>query len=118
MRSYIFLICFIVLHPVISLAQQLPVDKWTYIQADTARGRFGDFGEKPLWLRYFGLTTADITGDGFQYVISGRYWYKNPGGNMTGQWLLSEFPINVDALLTFDVNGNNYVLSRYKPKPE
>jgi len=106
MRSYFFLICF-ALHPVFSKAQQLPVDKWTYIQADTARGRFGDFGEKPLKLRYFGLTTADITGDGFQDVISGRYWYKNPGGNMTGPWRRSEFPVNVDAILTYDVNGNN-----------
>ena len=83
----------------------LPVDKWTYIQADSSRGKWGDFA-KPEWLRYFGLAFGDINRDGQMDIVSGRYVYFNPGGEMTGNWNRVTFPINVDAMLVTDVDGD------------
>ena len=37
----------------------LSLDKWTYIQVDNQRGKWGDWDE-PDWLRYFGLAMTDV----------------------------------------------------------
>jgi hypothetical protein len=83
----------------------LSLDRWTYIEVDSSRGKWGDFA-KPEWLRYFGLAFGDINGDGLSDIVSGRYVYLNPGGNMTGKWHRMTFPINVDAMLVTDVDGD------------
>ena len=83
----------------------LALDKWTYLQVDSTRGKWGDFA-KPDWLRYFGLAFGDINRDGFTDIVSGRYVYLNPGGNMSGAWSRVTFPINVDAVLVTDVDGD------------
>jgi hypothetical protein len=83
--------------------------KWTYIQVDSTRGTWSDFGEKPAFLRYFGLTFGDVNLDGYKDIISGRYWYLNPGGNLSGPWLRYEFPVNLDACLTVDVDNDQFV---------
>lgn len=57
-------------------------------------------------LRYFGLAMTDADNDGDNDIISGRYWYRNPGGDMTATWQRTEFPVNADACLTMDINGN------------
>ena len=57
-------------------------------------------------MKYFGLDMADITGDGFRDIVSGRYFYRNPGGDMSGVWDRSDFGFNVDGMLFVDVNGN------------
>ena len=64
------------------LAQSVITDKWTYIQIDENRAKFGDYGT-PDWLRYFGLDALDINFDGYKDLVSGRYIYLNPGGDMS-----------------------------------
>ena len=32
-----------------------------------------------------GVTTLDVNGDGFADIVSGAYWYENPGAN-GGEW--------------------------------
>ncbi len=78
---------------------------WTYINVDSTRGKWGDT-DKPDWLRYFGLDAADANGDGLLDLVSGRYFYKNPGGDMTGKWERSDLGMNVDAVKFVDVDGD------------
>jgi hypothetical protein len=78
-------------------AAKLSLNKWTYIQVDDDRS-----------VRAFGLATGDLTGDGLKDIVSGPYCYRNPGGDMTGQWPRSNLPGSVDAL--FDPNP-------YQPNP-
>ena len=87
--------------------KKLSLDKWTYIQLDDARGKWGDW-DKPKWLRYFGLDMADVTGDGFKDIVAGRYFYRNPGGNMTGKWPRIDLGINADGMLFVDVDGDKF----------
>ena len=86
---------------------KLTLDKWTYIQVDNNRGKWGDWDE-PDWLRYFGLAMADVNGDEYKDIIAGRYFYRNPGGDMTGSWQRITFEINVDAMLVLDVDGDSF----------
>lgn len=86
---------------------KLPLNKWTYIEVDNNRGKWGDWNE-PEWLRYFGLTMTDVNGDGYKDIIAGRYFYRNPGGDMTGQWSRIMFNENVDAMLALDVDGDKF----------
>jgi len=86
---------------------KLSLDEWTYIQIDNQRGKWGDWDE-PNWLRYFGLAMYDVTGDGYKDIIAGRYFYRNPGGDMTGSWQRITFDINVDAMLACDVDGDTF----------
>ncbi len=83
------------------------LDDWTYIEVDNKRGKWGDWDE-PNWLKYFGLAMADVTGDGYKDIIAGRYFYRNPGGNMNGRWQRVTFSINVDAMLIVDVDGDSF----------
>ncbi len=84
------------------------LDKWEYIQVDNTRQAWGDFDE-PEWLKYFGLAAADVSNDGMADIISGRYCYINPGGDMTGSWERVDFGLNVDALIVTDVDNDEYV---------
>ena len=91
----------------ISIAQKPDLDKWKYIEADSTRQKWGDWNE-PDWLRYFGLDVADINRDGFQDIISGRYFYTNPGGNLEGKWTRSDLGMNADGYLFADVDGDDF----------
>jgi hypothetical protein len=71
------------------------IDHWTYIQVDD--GRAG---------RAFGLAMGDLTGDGYGDIVSGPYFYRNPGGDMTGPWSRVTLPNDVDAQLIVDVDGD------------
>ena len=73
-----------------------PLDNWTYIQVDNSRAA-----------RAFGLAMGDLTDDGYGDIVSGRYLYRNPGGDMTGTWPRVTFPIDVDAMLIVDVDGDD-----------
>jgi hypothetical protein len=84
---------------------RLPLDRWTYICVDDQRGKWGDWDE-PKWLRYFGLDMADVTGDGCQDIIAGRYFYRNPGGAMSDPWTRIDVGLNVDGMLFVDVDGD------------
>jgi hypothetical protein len=81
-----------------NLARTLPLNRWTYIQVDDARGKWGDLDE-PKWLKYFGLNAGDFNRDNLRDIVAGRYVYLNPGGGMMKQWKRIDFPINVDGLV-------------------
>jgi len=93
----------------VSLAadEKLSLDKWTYIQVDDSRSKFGDWSE-PDWLRYFGIDTMDINRDGYQDIVSGRYVYRNPGGDMTQAWSRIDLGFNVDGMLFVDVDDDEF----------
>jgi hypothetical protein len=88
-------------------SQKLAIDKWKYIEADTSRGKWGDWTE-PEWLRYFGLDIMDINKDNYKDIVSGRYFYLNPGGNMEGRWTRYDLGLNVDGYLFADIDGDEY----------
>ena len=87
------------------LAAQVP--SWKYIQVDDQRGKWGDF-DKPEFLRYFGLGMVDLNHDGYRDILSGRYIYFNPGGDLTGNWDRTDLGMNVDGMLITDVDGDEY----------
>ncbi len=80
---------------------------WRYIQVDDSRAKWGDF-DPPEWLRYFGLATGDLTGDGYPDIVSGRYFYRNPGGDLSGEWVRRDLGRNLDAILITDVDGDGH----------
>jgi hypothetical protein len=89
------------------LSQNQAVDRWQYIQVDSSRQKWGDWAE-PEWLRYFGLDMKDINRDGYKDIISGRYFYLNPGGDLEAEWTRSDLGMNVDGYLFVDIDGDEY----------
>lgn len=77
----------------------LPLDRWTYIEIDSSKAMWGDFDE-PEWLRYFGLATGDVDGDGDADIVTGRSAYLNPGDDLAAAWIKEDLGANVDANLT------------------
>jgi hypothetical protein len=75
----------------------LSLDNWHYIQVDNSRAQ-----------RYFGLAMGDLSGDGLQDIASGRYFYRNPGGDMEGAWSRTDLGLNVDAMLITDIDDDVY----------
>lgn len=90
-----------------SSAQPSASMDWHHIPIDTLKGKWGDAAE-PQWLRYFGLDMGDLNSDGFLDVVSGKYVYRNPGGDMTGRWERIELPLNADGILWMDIDGDAY----------
>ncbi len=71
------------------------LDSWTYKQVSASHEQT------------FGLAFGDLDQDGHFDIVSGPYWYRNPGGNMMGTWIQSPaFPGGVHAMLTVDVDGD------------
>lgn len=87
------------------MGEQLSLDSWSYIQVDDDRAKWGDF-DPPTWAAYFGLALGDIRRNGLLDIVSGRYFYRNPGGDMTAAWQRVDFGFNVDAMLIADVDGD------------
>lgn len=85
--------------------RNLPLDRWTCITVDDKRAKWGDFSP-PSYLRYFGIASGDFTGNGLKDIVSGRYFYRNPGGDMTAPWERIDFGLNVDAMLVLDVDDD------------
>lgn len=56
----------------------------------------------------FGLTFADIDRDGRLDIVSGLYWYLNPGGDLLDDWVQSPLPEGMHAALSLDVDGDEH----------
>jgi len=80
-----------------SSQSKLPLNQWHYIQVDDARDK-----------RSFGLAFEDFTGDGYVDIVSGKWFYRNPGGNMTGAWERIDIDDQIDALVVVDVDGDEF----------
>ncbi|WP_273444912.1 FG-GAP repeat domain-containing protein [Neolewinella agarilytica] len=85
----------------------LSTTEWTYIEVDSAKAMWGDYDE-PEWLRYFGLAAADLDGDGFMEIISGRNVYFNPKGDMSQSWGKLDLGQNVDANLVIQLEDTPF----------
>lgn len=71
-----------------------PLSRWTYKQVTAKHAQT------------FGLAFGDIDGDGRRDIISGRYWYRNPGEELMGDWKQVAFPEGMHACLVVDVDGD------------
>ena len=100
-----FLITLFCLKPQIHLTAQ--VNNWTYIQIDSAKSKWSDYAQ-PAWLRYFGLDMGDLNQDGFKDILSGRWVYLNPGGNMKDTWKKVDIGTHADGILIMDVDGDEF----------
>lgn len=92
-------------HPPVELWLSQPpaptaLDKWHYIKADAARTKMG------TGFPAFGLAFGDFNHDGLVDIVSGKYFYRNPGGDLTGVWSRVTFPVDADAMLVLDVDGD------------
>lgn len=83
------------------------LDNWSYIQIDSTREMWGKWNH-PRFLRYFGLDMHDVTGDGYMDIVSGRYFYRNSGGDMTAPWERIDLKRNLDGLLFLDIKGEKF----------
>jgi hypothetical protein len=86
---------------------KLSLNKWQYIQLDDNRPGWGDY-EEPKWKAYFGLTAGDLNNDRYSEVVTGRFVYVNPGGDMSNKWQRVDFGRNMDAQLITDVDGDEF----------
>lgn len=53
---------------------------------------WGDWAE-PDWLRYFGLDSGDVDGDGFTDIVATGFAFYNPGENLKKPWKVE----NIDS---------------------
>ena len=72
----------------------LPIDQWTYKQV-TANHE-----------QTFGLAFGDVDGSGRKDIISGPYWYQNPGGDLLGDWTQHDLPAGMHAILVTNVDDD------------
>lgn len=92
-------------HPPVELwlnepAPPLALDRWRHVLVDAARARLAS--GHPA----FGLAFGDIDGDARTDIVSGRHFYRNPGGDLSGVWRRSDFPVDTDAMLVLDVDDD------------
>ena len=78
----------------------IPLNNFHLILIDNQR-------EQP---RNFGVSAGDLTGDGMSDIVAGRYFYRNPGGNMTAKWTRTVLPgkPTIDAMLITDVDNDEF----------
>lgn len=86
---------------------KLSLDKWNYIQVDDARDNYVIPGAQGWW-NYFGVDMYDVNRDGYTDIVAGEWFYRNPGGDMTAKWDRVTFPVEVDAVLALDADGDEF----------
>jgi hypothetical protein len=78
----------------------LALNRWQYINIDSTREKLN------TGYAAFGLAFGDIDRDGRTDIVSGKYFYRNPGGDLTAAWTRVTFPVDADAMLVMDVDGD------------
>jgi hypothetical protein len=71
-------------------------DRWTYKQITDQH------------LQTFGLAFGDVNGDDHTDILSGVFWYANPGGDLMGNWVQSPFPSGMHVFLVTDVDMDQF----------
>lgn len=100
---------------VFNLKSQLPVNQWEMIVVDSTRSLFNEdghnrslgLGAEAYDVSRHGRRITVMNRDGYLDIFSGNYYYRNPGGNMTGSWERFEFEPGVYGLLFFKVNDDD-----------
>jgi hypothetical protein len=85
---------------------------WQHILVDSSRAKLA------TGYPAFGLAFGDLDRDGRVDIVSGKYFYRNPGGRLTGRWTRTTFPVDADAILVVDVDGDGQldVIAQSLPK--
>lgn len=73
------------------------IDHWTYIQVSDQHSQT------------FGLTFGDVNQDKALDILSGGFWYRNPGGDMLSPWQQFRLPDGMHAILSVDVDGDEHL---------
>lgn len=86
--------------------RKLALDRWTYLTLDDSRTRRPDKPRSDAgW--WFGLAMGDLTGDRYPDLVSGRWFYRNPGGDLSGKWSRVTMHAGADAMLIVDVDEDS-----------
>lgn len=78
------------------------LDNWEYKLVDGSRPKYNS-----SFFRFFGIASSDATGDGFSDIVSGRYFYRNPGGNIASSWPRVTLPTEADGALFANIDGDS-----------
>jgi hypothetical protein len=82
-----------------------PVRLWINPLESTKEWRYNQVTDKNL--QTFGLTFGSIDDDNLMDILSGPFWYQNPGGDLTGEWSQFPLPEGMHAILTLDVDDDS-----------
>ncbi len=88
-------------------SQNLATDRWTYLEIDSTRETINP-PDGPTWLRSFGIDAYDINKDGYKDIVCGKYFYLNPGDDMTANWKRTDFQFSFDGYLFIDVDDDRF----------
>lgn len=72
-----------------------PIDEWQYTEI-TSNHR-----------RTFGLTFGKVNSDDYADIVSGRFWYRNPGDLSIPGWTRTFLPSGMEAALMIDVDDDS-----------
>lgn len=85
---------------------KLSLDQFTYIRIDSTRTRLD--GKKKGGGGWFGLDMGDITGDGYDDIVAGKWFYRNPKGNMSLPWPRVTLGDSLDAMIIMNVDDDTF----------
>lgn len=79
---------------------------WTYLQLDDSRTRYDKLEHG--WEAWFGLAIGNATDDDLPDIACGKWFYRNPGGDLEATWTRSELGTELDSLFILDVDGDEF----------
>ena len=77
-------------------AKAIRIDRWTHQQITDKH------------VRSFGLSFADMNGDGRIDIVSGPYWYRQPAGSWNVEWEQHKIAEAVDSIAVLDLNKDGH----------
>ncbi|MCK5243611.1 VCBS repeat-containing protein, partial [bacterium] len=83
--------------------ETLGFSNWQSFIVDNNREQYAD-GKN--WYNYFGIYAGDISGDGQEDIVSGKYVYTNPG-TITDNWEMHALPVKADGALILNIDADN-----------